>query len=334
MGYTVFYMNRACTEQMSRIILQQLPPGWNFTAPTADGSFSSGLASCDFILVADEAILSDHIAAAPRLRMIQHQGVGYDKIDLEACRARRIPVALTPEGTSVGVAEHTLLLILAVYKNLIRASTGVLQGRWMQWELRSTSFELSGKNVGLVGMGRIGREVAKRCLAFGTRVTFYDTRMFQAPEPAMARRDSLESLLRESDIVTLHVPLTVESRHLINSRTLRLMKPSAVLVNTSRGGLVDENALAEALTTGIISAAALDVLAQEPPDPDNPLFRLDNVLITPHISAGTRDAFEMKMRAAFANLLRHSRGEPVENVVPELLDRTSQEQPCDPAEKN
>ena len=98
--------------------------------------------------------------------------------------------------------------------------------------------------------------------------------------------------------------------------------------------MVDESALAEALTTGIISAAALDVLTQEPPDPDNPLFRLDNVLITPHISAGTRDAFEMKMSAAFANLLRHSRGEPVENVVPELLDRTGQEQPCDPAEKN
>jgi phosphoglycerate dehydrogenase-like enzyme len=158
--------------------------------------------------------------------------------------------------------------------------------------------------------------------------------MFQAPEPAMARRDNLESLLRESDIVTLHVPLTAESRHLINSRTLRLMKPSAVLVNTSRGGLVDESALAEALTTGIISAAALDVLTQEPPNRDNPLFRLHNVLITPHISAGTRDAFETKMRAAFANLLRHSRGETVENVVPELLDRTAQEQPCNPAAKN
>jgi phosphoglycerate dehydrogenase-like enzyme len=333
-GYTVFYMNKACTEEMSRIILQQLPPGWILTAASLDGNFAPQLAACDFILVADEAISSDHIAAAPRLRMIQHQGVGYEKIDLEACRARGIPVALTPEGTTVGVAEHTLLLILAVYKNLLRASTAVLKDRWMQWELRNTSFELCGKQVGLVGMGRIGREVAKRCLAFGSRVAFYDTRMFLPPDPAMVRRDSLELLLGESDLVSLHVPLTAASRHIINSRTLRLMKPTAVLVNTARGGLVDEAALAEALSTGIIRAAALDVLEQEPPDPHNRLLRLDNVLITPHIAAGTRDAFEMKMKAAFANLLRQSRGEPLENVVPELVGQTSEKQRCHPAEKN
>jgi phosphoglycerate dehydrogenase-like enzyme len=121
-----------------------------------NGEFQAGLASCDFILVADEAILAEHIGAAPRLRMIQHQGVGYERIDLKACRARGIPVALTPEGTSSAVAEHTLLLILAAYKHLIKASTALLTGRWLQWELRSTSFDLQGKSLGLVGMGRIG----------------------------------------------------------------------------------------------------------------------------------------------------------------------------------
>src|SRR5690242_9298044 len=114
-------MNKGCTEQMSRVIGQLLPQGWKFAVPPPNGNYLPQLASCDFILVADEAISSDHITAASRLRMIQHQGVGYDKIDLQACRARGIPVALTPEGTTVGVAEHTLLLILAVYKNLLRA---------------------------------------------------------------------------------------------------------------------------------------------------------------------------------------------------------------------
>ena len=114
----------------------------------------------------------------------------------------------------------------------------------MQWELRSNSFELCGKEVGLVGMGRIGQEVATRCLAFGARVSFYDTRMFPAPDPAIVRKESLQALLRESDIVSLHVPLTAESRHLVNLRTLQCMKSSAMLVNTARGGLVDEAALA------------------------------------------------------------------------------------------
>src|SRR5439155_1647321 len=152
LGFTVFYMNPSASEEVCQIIREQTPLGWHVTTPGVNGEFLTGLASCDFILVADQAILAEHIAAAPRLRMIQHQGVGYERIDLRACRSRGIPVAITPEGTSIGVAEHTLLLILASYKHLIKASTALQTGRWLQWELRSTSFDLQGKILGLVGM--------------------------------------------------------------------------------------------------------------------------------------------------------------------------------------
>jgi phosphoglycerate dehydrogenase-like enzyme len=323
LGYTVFYMNPVVSEEVCQIIRKQMPVDWHLTTPGVNGEFHAGLASCDFILVADQAISAEHIAAAPRLRMIQHQGVGYERIDLNACRSRQIPVALTPEGTSAGVAEHTLLLILAVYKNLIKASAAVRVGYWPQWELRSTSFDLQGKSLGLVGMGRIGRAVAQRALAFGAQILYFDPLVPDFDRLSVTRLPSLAVLLAKSDIISLHVPLTPQNQHLINGRTLQMMKPGAILVNTARGGLVDETALAEALISGRIAAAALDVLEQEPPAPDNPLLHLENVLITPHIAAGTRDALITKMQSAFANMVRHTLGQPLANVVPELADLPS-----------
>jgi phosphoglycerate dehydrogenase-like enzyme len=316
---TVFYLNPRATEDVCRIIRERMPPGWRLLKAEGD-DFSAGLAEADFILVADHPVTAAHLAQAPRLRMIQHQGVGYERIDLDACRLRRIPVGLTPEGTSVGVAEHTILLILAVYKRLLTAANGTRAGEWMQWELRNGSFELCGKTLGIVGLGRIGREVARRALAFDVRVLYYDPLVAQPDDFAVTRAENLESFLGEADIVTLHVPLTPESRHWINRRTLELMKPGAVLINTARGGLVDEAALVEALRSGRLTGAGLDVMEEEPPDPANPLLRMENVLVTPHIAAGTRDALIAKMRAAFANMVRHTQGEPLRNVVPELAD--------------
>jgi phosphoglycerate dehydrogenase-like enzyme len=320
MSHTVFYLNPGATEEVCAVIRGQLPPGWTLLAPGAGGDLSDGLRGCDFILVADHAVTAEHLAAAPRLRVIQHQGVGYERIDLEACRARGIPVALTPEGTSVGVAEHTLLLILALYKQLVKSALGVRGGEWMQWELRNTSFELCGKTLGLVGLGRIGREVARRALAFDARVTYFDACVPQPDDLSVRRVESLEEFLGGADIVSLHIPAGGANRHFINAERLRLMKPGAVLVNTARGALVDEAALAAALRSGRLAGAALDVLEKEPPAAQNPLLGMENVLITPHIAAGTRDALVTKMRAAFANLARFTRGEPLRNVVPELAD--------------
>jgi len=330
MIYTVFYMNCKATQEVCQIIRQQMPPGWVLTTPTEGEDYSAPLSECDFILVAEEVVSAEHIAAAPRLRMIQNQGVGYERIDLNACRERGIFVALTPEGTSGSVAEFTILLILASYRHLIQAAIGVWKGRWMRWELRKTSFDLNAKTLGLVGFGKIGREVAKRAQAFGCRIIYYDP---WAPPPtdyAVDRKDSLEALLGEADIVSLHVPLTAANHHLINARTLKLMKPGAILINTARGKLVDEAALFESLTAGQLAGAALDVLEEEPPDPSNRLLHLENVLITPHFAAGTRDALTTKMKAAFANMLRFSRGEALLNVVPELSQLTGENHATQP----
>jgi phosphoglycerate dehydrogenase-like enzyme len=242
--------------------------------------------------------------------------VGYEKIDTAACLEHGVLLALTPQGTTAGVAEHTILLILALYKQLVKAASAAANGRWMQWELRGNSFELSGKRLGLAGFGRIGREVALRASAFNATILFYDP--FITDQGSYQRCATLEELLSESDIVTLHLPLTPATRAIINAGNLRLMAPHAILINTSRGGLIEESALIQALRAGTIAGAGLDVLTKEPPDPEHPLLKMDNVLITPHIAAGTRDAFQAKMRAVFDNIIRFTQGLPLLNVVPEL----------------
>src|SRR5262245_56644227 len=301
------------------MIREEMPAGWRLLS--AEGSdFSRQLAECDFVLIPDQPVRAEHVAAAPRLKMIQHQGVGYERIDLAACRARKIPLCLTPEGTTIGVAEHTILLILAFYKQLVKAAVGTANGKWMQWELRGGSFELAGKTLGLVGLGRIGREVARRALAFDARVTYFDPLVAPPNDLPVTRCNALQELFATADIVSLHVPVTADSRRLVNAELLRHFKPNTVLVNTARGALVDEPSLVDALRNGQLAGTALDVLEREPPNPANPLLHMENVLVTPHISAGTRDALKTKMRAAFANMVRRSRGEPLAHLVPDLAD--------------
>lgn len=318
MSRTVLYWNRSATKDLIQLMTEQLPAGWTLVVREQSGSDEQLLAQTDYLVVPDAAVTADDLAKAQRLRMIQHQGVGYERIDIEACKRRGTYIALTPEGTSVGVAEHVMLLILALYKQLVKAANGVGEGRWMQWELRPNSFELSEKTLGIVGFGRIGQEVARRAKAFDAQVLYFDPYVASNDHPLGKPVQTLKELLSSSDIVTLHVPAHAENRQLINRESLGWMRPGAVLVNTARGSLVDEAALAEALQNGHLAGAALDVLEKEPPAPDNALLRMENVLITPHIAAGTRDAFRTKMRAVFANLMRFERGETPHNIVPEL----------------
>jgi phosphoglycerate dehydrogenase-like enzyme len=271
----------------------------------------------DFLLVATARVDEELLRAAPRLRLVQHQGVGYDNIDIDACRRAAIPVALTPEGTTIGVAEHTLLLILALFRHLLTLDAAVRRGEWPVWSMRSRSVELAGKTVGLIGFGRIGREVARRARAFDTTIVYHDA--VRAPAAGEAELGAVylsqDDLLRRADVVSLHAPLTPETRGMIGERELRLMQPHAVLINTARGPLVDEPALVRALDEGWIAGAGLDVLAQEPPHPDNPLLTCPNVILTPHVAAGTRDAYRTKMQAVFANMQRVARGEAPLNQV-------------------
>jgi len=313
-------MNHA-TEDVYEIIRSQLPEGFELITLERDDDHErqEKIKEVDFVLVATAKITEDMLRNTKKLKLIQHQGVGYDTTDVSAAKRMGIPIGLTPEGTSIGVAEHAILLILAVYKKIVVAHNSLVKGEWLQFALRPDSYEMYGKTLGLAGFGRIGREVAKRAGPFDVRILYYDKYIHVSPEERkrlVAEEVSFEKLLTESDIVSLHVPLTSETRAMMNRQTLKMMKNSAILINTARGGLVDEGALYEALKDRIIAGAGLDVFEKEPPSFDNPLFKLDNVVLTPHISAGTKDALIAKMRAAFANMVRVTRGETPINLVP------------------
>jgi phosphoglycerate dehydrogenase-like enzyme len=275
------------------------------------------IADADFVIVASTRIDAEVLAHAPRLRHIQHQGVGLDNVDLRAAADAGVSVAITPEGTSVGVAEHVFLLALALYKRLRSLDNDVRSGRWPVWEYRHGSYELAGKRLGLIGFGRIGHEVAARARAFQMEVQYFDiSRMVKEEEVRLGVAYlELEALLSVCDIVSLHLPLTAESRYIMNHERLSLMVRTAILLNTARGDLIDETALVRALSGGLIAGAGLDVLSSEPPLEHHPLLSMDNVIVTPHVAAGTRDAFIQKVRSIFANIERVANGEVPRNLV-------------------
>ena len=253
------------------------------------------------------------IAANPALRVIARAGVGYDAVDVAAATDHGVAVCIAPGTNQDAVAEHTFTLILALAKNLVPQHEGTKTGRWP----RGTNLPLRGRTLGIAGLGRIGKAVALRGEAFGMPLLAYEPYPDQAFVAAHGiKLVPLERLLAESDVLTLHVPLTPESRHLINRRTLALMKPTAQLINTARGGLVCEADLLEALQAGRLGGAGLDVFEQEPPAPDNPLFALENVVLTPHaagVDLQSRDDMALSSARAIVAL---SRGEwPAEQVV-------------------
>ena len=319
MRYTVVYWNRAAGD-VYEVIRSEMPAGWSLVILEGDTkeAWRDQLRRADFLVVADWPITEEDLQAAPKLKMVQHQGVGHEKIDKEALKARGIPLALCPAGTTVGVAEHTILLILAVYKRLVLADRRLREGVWLQWGLRGTSFELAGKTLGLLGFGRIAQAVARRAYAFDARILYHDPYL-QEPPPEAAAWDitavSFAQLLGDSDILSLHVPTTDQTRRCMSTPQFEQMKRSAILINTARGAIVDEPALIKALESGTIAGAGLDVFEQEPMRADSPLLKMDNVVLTPHIAAGTVDALRQKMRAVFANLQRCAAGKAIEDRV-------------------
>jgi len=236
------------------------------------------------------------LGSLPELRVISRSGVGVDRIDLEAATRRRVAVAITPGGNYEAVAEHAMALLLALTRSLLRQHQEVRRGAWN----RAPLLPLRGRTLGLIGMGRIGKSVALRAAQFRLRLIACDP----YPDLAFARIHGIElvdldTLLAQADYVTLHLPLTPATKGLINRQILARMKPGGLLVNTSRGALVVEEDLLSALQSGHLAGAGLDVLNQEPPSPENPLLRLENVLVTPHV-AGVDDqsCADMAVQAA------------------------------------
>lgn len=253
------------------------------------------------------------LSANPSLRVIARAGVGYDAVDVAAATEHGVAVAITPGTNQDAVAEHTFALILALAKSVVTQHPAVKAGQWP----RQATLPLRGRTLGIAGLGRIGKAVALRGEAFGMPLLAFEP----FPDQQFVRDHKVklvpwEQLLRESDYLTLHVPLLPESRYLINRRTLALMKPTAFLINTARGGLVNEADLVDALRNKRIAGAGIDVFEEEPPAKNHPLFGLDNVVLTPHaagVDLQSRD--EMALSAAKA-IVALSKGEwPAEQVV-------------------
>ncbi len=253
-------------------------------------------------------------------RVIAQPSTGVDHIDLEACRERGIPVTNAGGANAVSVAEWTVMAALMLLKRILYAHERTRRGEWPQWELMELgTYDLYGKTWGIIGMGRIGREVARRARVFGASILYYDkVRLPPSVEEELgAKQARLPRLLRASDIVSLHLPLTPETRGIIGERELRAMKPTAILLNPARGELVDEEALARALGEGWIMGAAVDVYSREPPGRDHPLLKLShpNLLLTPHIAGANSDARARIIGVVIENIVAALTGGELKYVV-------------------
>jgi glyoxylate reductase len=295
---------------------------WQGDLPPTPEELSWRAAECAGIL----ALLTDRVDAAlldktPNVVAVSNMATGFDNIDVAAASERLVLVTRTPGVLAETTADFAFALILAAARRVVEGDRYTRAGRWKTWGPETLlGQDVYGATLGIVGMGGIGREVAKRAAGFGMRVVYYSPRRKRDAEAETgARYATLDKVIAEADILTLHAPLTDETRHLVNAETLRTMKQTAVLVNTGRGGLVDQAALYEALRNGVIAAAAVDVTDPEPMPPDDPLLTLDNVIVTPHIaSASVATRSRMALLAA-ENLVASLRGEAPEHAVnPEI----------------
>ena len=294
---------------------------WPDELPPPRDELLRRVAGCDGILTLLTDRVDDELldAAGPQLRVVSNYAVGYDNIDVAACARRGIAVGNTPGVLTETTADLAWALLMAAARRLPEGDRYVRGGSWRTWGPRLLlGPDVNGATIGIVGFGRIGQAMARRAHGFGMEILYHD--VAKLPEdmtaPLGATYVPMNELLSRSDFVSLHVNLTRETRHLINATTLAAMKPTAVLVNTSRGPVVDQRALAAALRDGTIWAAALDVTDPEPIAMDDPLVGLENCLIVPHIASASR-ATRGKMAAmAAANLLAGVRGDPLPTPVP------------------
>ena len=279
---------------------------WPDRLPPSAEEFAARAAEAEGLLT----LLTEKVDAAllercPRLRAIANYAVGYDNIDLAATAARGIPVGNTPDVLTDATADLTFALLLAAARKLPEAIAAVRDGDWLTWEPgQYLGAAVFGATLGIVGFGRIGRAVARRASGFDITVVHTGT-----------GGDSLETLLERSDFVSLHCPLTPETYHLIDEAALARMKPTAILINTARGPIVDQSALRDALIAGEIAGAALDVTDPEPLAADDPLFDAPNLIVAPHIGSATRDAREQMAELAVDNLLAALDGRPMPHQV-------------------
>jgi D-3-phosphoglycerate dehydrogenase / 2-oxoglutarate reductase len=281
---------------------------WGKVVARTEEDFLARCQDADGLLVQYGEVTRRVIAGLPRLRLLVRYGVGVDGIDLEAATDHRIPVVNVPDYGTDEVANHAIGLLLALARRIARLDRQTRAGRWSVFEVQPLH-RLLGQTVGIVGCGRIGSRVARKLLGFDVRLLAHDPYVTDLPPGVTAV--PFDRLLAESDHVTLHCPLTTDTHHLIDAAALARMKPTAALINTARGGLVDTGALAEALASGRLGAAGLDVTEPEPLDPASPLFRMENVIVTPHAAWYSEEGrSDLKRRVAEEAVRVLLRGEP------------------------
>lgn len=303
------------TEERANQLRALLPLGMVLThgRTRGDAHLKEIIAEADYAIAGQVGVSGEVLGAARKLKLLHKWGVGVDNLDIEAARARGIKVARTTGSNAMPVAEFTIGLMLSALRAIGYGHAELKKGEWRGGHLPMETFMLSGKTVGLVGFGAIGRNVARLLGSFGCPILYHTRHRLDAAEEAAlgARHVALADLLAQSDIVSLHCPLTPETAGLIDKAALTAMKPTAVLVNVARGGVVVENDLVWALRNTVIHAAAMDVFETEPLPADSPLLQLDNLLVTPHLAAIAADNFEKTVRQMFGNIACVARGEPV-----------------------
>jgi len=304
-------------------ILRQLTPaGLNVTVVERRGdNFLEVLRDTEYLVgYADKEMDDAFYANAPSLKLIQLISAGYDKADIEAAKRAGVAICNNGGANSGPVAEHAIMLMLALARQLLRQHEEVATARWRRSALSREAFTLEGRTLGIVGLGTIGKKTARLARAFGMSVQYYDiVRLTEDAETQLgARFRLLDEILSTSDFVSAHVPFTPRTQQMFGTDQFARMKRSAFFINTARGEIVDERALVEALVKGTIAGAGLDVFEQEPPTPENPLFKQKNVVLSPHLAGPIWDTQYQKFRNAFDNIQRIERGEPPLWLIPEL----------------
>jgi phosphoglycerate dehydrogenase-like enzyme len=294
------------------MVRQLTPPGFELVPADIDTpEFYEAAAQAEYYLGFARRMGNDFFRAAPNLKLVQLTSAGYDQVDPEAAKKAKVPVSNNGGANAIAVAEHAIMLMLAVYKRCVQFHNSVVAGQWRIGNPADVRVhEVSGMTLGIVGLGNIGKKVARRAQAFDVKVQYYDiVRLTEDQEDTLGVRFVLfDELLRTSDIVSMHVPLDDTTRKMIGARELGMMKRDAILVNTCRGPVVDEDALFAALKENRIFGAGLDVMVEEPPKAKHPLFSLPNVILTPHTAGPTWENYVARFRNGFDNIQRVASG--------------------------
>lgn len=289
----------------------------NYWQELSEEERTQKLAEAGYLIVATFPITKELLAGAPQAKLVQRAGIGLDSIDLNATREKNVIVCNTPGVNAISVAEMTIGMILALFRKVPMMDASTKQGGWLMWDYRPEMYEMAGKVHGILGMGNVGKEVAKRSKAFGTQILYTNAAPLSPEEEAEygAKFSTTEEILRTADIVSVHVPLLLETRNLISEKELAMMKPTAILVNVARGNIIDEVAVAKALQEKRLLGAAFDTFASEPIGQGNPLQECQNAILTPHIAGGTRDVLEASIAKAFENISLMENGQEPKFIV-------------------